>query len=209
MAFTDTQTALLLERARGNDASAIDELLRGHRDRLKRAVAVRIDSRLSGRVDPSDIVQDTLLEASQKLPAYLQKPAIPFYPWLRAIAMERLVRSYREHIVAQKRSVLREEIVFPGLSDDSRLELSDRIAEPGLRPDDKLSAQEMRLQMNAALDKLNVQQREILILKYLENMSPGEIAAALGITDRSVRRRHRQAIQSLAGLLRANAGESL
>jgi hypothetical protein len=46
--------------------------------------------------------------------------------------MERLVLSYRQHIVAQKRSVLRVEIVFPGLSDDSRLELSDRIADPGL-----------------------------------------------------------------------------
>src|SRR5438093_9616573 len=106
MAPADTEQ--LLERAAGGDAVARDQLLQRHRDRLKRMVAVRADPRLAARVDPSDVVQETLAEAAARLDAYLRTRPLPFYPWLRQIAQQRLIDLHRRHVQAGRRSVMRE-----------------------------------------------------------------------------------------------------
>src|SRR5262245_23818472 len=107
MTVTQSDTDLL-RRAGDGDPSARDELLRRHRPRLRQLVTLRMAPRLSARVDPSDVVQETLAEASGKLAVYLRQRPLPFYPWLRQLALERLTRLYREHVRAGKRSVLRE-----------------------------------------------------------------------------------------------------
>jgi len=70
----------LLERARGGDRTARERLLTQHRARLRKVIAVRMDPRLTVRVDPSDVVQETLMEAARRLSDFLQQEAIPFYP---------------------------------------------------------------------------------------------------------------------------------
>src|SRR5438132_9901340 len=109
MVLEDPSVEQLLAQARRGDSYSRDRLLEQYRQRLRQMVAVRIDRRLAARIDPSDVVQEALTEASQKLSDYLQARPIPFYPWLRQLAWDRLVELYRRHIVAQKRSVTREE----------------------------------------------------------------------------------------------------
>src|SRR5262245_9124131 len=94
---------LLTLAAAGNDG-ATQELLLRHRGRLRQMVALRIDTRLAGRFDPSDIVQEALMDASRKLPDYLRALPLPFYPWLRQLTLERLIQLHRKHIAARKRS---------------------------------------------------------------------------------------------------------
>ena len=79
-------TEELLRQAGQGDEPARQQLLVRHRDRLKRMVAVRLDPRLAVRVDPSDVVQEALLDAAQKLDGYLRDRPVPFYPWLRRLA---------------------------------------------------------------------------------------------------------------------------
>src|SRR4051794_11198000 len=107
----EPDTELLLDRAAGagGDADARNRLLQRHRDRLKRMVAVRSDPRLAARVDPSDVVQEALADAAGKLDGYLRDRPLPFYPWLRRLAAERLVALHRRHVQARRRSVTREE----------------------------------------------------------------------------------------------------
>ena len=69
-------------------------------------IAVRLDRRLSARVDPSDVLQETMIQAHQKLPEYLRTQPIPFYPWLRRIAWENIVQLHRQHLLAQARAAL-------------------------------------------------------------------------------------------------------
>ena len=71
-------TEELLQRAGDGDPSARQQLLSRHRDRLRRMVAVRLDPRLAARVDPSDVVQEALMVADQKLGAYLKDRPVPF-----------------------------------------------------------------------------------------------------------------------------------
>ena len=83
---------LLGMACRGNLA-ALGSLLDRHRDRLMRMVAARLDSRLAPRLDPSDVVQETFLDASRKLDAFLRDRPLPFYPWLRRLAWERIAKA--------------------------------------------------------------------------------------------------------------------
>src|SRR5215469_8447217 len=100
----------LLRRVASGDADALSQLLSKHRQRLRHMIEVRLDRRLRPRIDPSDIVQDALAEAAQKLSDYAQRRPLPFYPWLRRLAWERLLQVHRRHVRAQRRSVRREEL---------------------------------------------------------------------------------------------------
>src|SRR4029078_4228519 len=110
-ATPDTQE--LLERSVRGDATARQELLVCHRARLRGMVALRLARRLGARVDPSDVVQEALADAAGHLDDYLRHRPLPFYPWLRQFAWERLCKLHRHHIHAQRRSITREEPDMP------------------------------------------------------------------------------------------------
>src|SRR5438874_4734003 len=107
------QTRSLLDRVKAGDAAAVDDLLAGHREPLRRAVQLRLDPALARRVDASDIVQDVLLEANRRLREYLKAPAMPFQLWLRHLAKDRLIDAHRFHRKAQRRSLDREQAIQP------------------------------------------------------------------------------------------------
>src|SRR5262245_60806712 len=94
----------LLRRVAAGDHDARGRLLARHRPRLHHMIEVRLDRRLRPRIDPSDVVQDALAEAAQKLSDYARRKPLPFYPWLRRLAWERLVQVHRRHVRAQRRS---------------------------------------------------------------------------------------------------------
>ena len=72
----------------GKDPQATEQLLVRHQERLHRMVAIRLDDRLKARMDPSDVVQDVLVEAANRLPQFAEERPIAFYPWLRRLAWE-------------------------------------------------------------------------------------------------------------------------
>jgi RNA polymerase sigma-70 factor (ECF subfamily) len=120
-------TEELIEQASRGDATALPHLLVRHRGRLRKMVAVRLDRRLAARVDPSDVVQEALAEATQHFAEYLRTRPLPFSAWLRQFAWQRLVKLHRHHIRAQKRSVSREEALSMPLPDDSVVRLARRL----------------------------------------------------------------------------------
>src|SRR5262245_18621213 len=99
----DRETTRLVAQAATGDERAWTELIARHRERLKRMVAVRIDRRLQGRIDPSDVIQETCLVASKQISSYATQPEMPFYLWLRWIAGQRLIDQHRRHLGAQAR----------------------------------------------------------------------------------------------------------
>src|SRR5262245_5423317 len=199
MRHEDAEVQELIERARGGDAAAGHALLARHRDRLRQLVALRLDRRLAARVDPSDVVQEALADAARKLPAYLRQPPLPFYVWLRRLACERLVKLRLRHVRAGKRSVTREQPA--PLADGSALELARRLVAPGTSPSHQVLRQELHGQVRDALDRLGERDREVLVLRYLEQLSTAEIAAVLEITPGAVKVRHLRALERLRALL--------
>lgn len=191
----------LLQRAGEGDQQAQAELLDRFRERLKRMVAIRLDKRVAVRVDASDIVQETMHDAHQRLPEYFSNPQIPFFPWLRRIAWDRLADLHRMHIDAARRSVLREHAWAISLNDESLVKLAHGIVTSSVVPSKRAMKAELEARVQAALVQLNPPDREILVLRYLEQMSVPEIATELGISQTAVTSRHLRALQRLRRLL--------
>jgi RNA polymerase sigma-70 factor (ECF subfamily) len=200
MTRDDTETDELLARAGRGDAAACQLLLERFRPRLCRMVAVRLDRRLAARLDPADVVQEAIFEASQKLAAYLDERPLPFYTWLRRLTWKRLVKLRHQHLGAQKRSATREE-QWPGLPDESVQELADRLVSPGTSPSHRAVKEELRGRVQAALKRLPAPDREVLVLRFLEQLSTSEIAAVLELTEGAVKTRQTRALDRLGRFL--------
>lgn len=203
----EPDTEELLSRASRGDRSAAEQLLSRHRPRLRQMVAVRMDPRLSSRIDPSDVVQDALTDASRKLPEYLRDRPLPYYLWLRQLTWQRLHDLHVRHIRTQNRSVTREAHVDVGLSDESAIQLARRVVAPGTSPSANLIRKELRHRVREALDQMKAQDREVLILRYLEQLSAKEIAAVAGVSQHAVNMRHVRALKRLRGLLKDVVGD--
>jgi len=193
-------TEQLLERVVTGDSAARDELLQRHRSRLRRMVVVRVDPRLAARVDPSDVVQESLAEAAANLDRYLRERPLPFYPWLRQFAQRRLIDLHRRHVKARRRSVTRERESI-GPSDHSALALADRLFARTSSPSQRLRRQERGDRVRAALAALPEADREVLVLRILEGLPTREAAEVLGITEVAVRSRQVRALDRLKVLL--------
>lgn len=201
MSSDHSATEQLLRQAARGDAAAVERLLMLHRDRLKRMVAVRLDPRLAARLDASDVVQDALMDAlmdaSRKLPDYLRTRPVPFYPWLRRLAWEKVVDAQRRHVDARRRSVEREEARLPALPDQSSVQLAERLLAGGLSPAERLLRQEQLSRVRTALGRLPPTYHEMLVLRYLEQLDTLETAAVLGVSEGVVKGRHRRALERL------------
>jgi RNA polymerase sigma-70 factor (ECF subfamily) len=207
MAPNEPETNVLIDRAKGGDRRAREKLLTRHRDRLKRMVLVRLDRRLAARVDPSDVVQEALADAARQLSDYLRDQPVAFYPWLRRLAWEHLVRLHQQHLQAGKRSVRREERWE--LDDDSAVELAKKLLGSGTSPSRHLLREELRRRVRAALDDLSERDREVLVLRYLEGLSVREAADVLGIREGAAKVRHLRALErGCAGCSTRTSGRS-
>jgi RNA polymerase sigma-70 factor (ECF subfamily) len=163
-------------------------------------VAVRLDPRLVARLDPSDVVQDALAEADRRLDGYLRDRPLPFYPWLRQLTAERLDDAYRRHVRAARRSVTRE-LPAPALPDASAAELVGRLLGSGSAPSETARRHELQERVRAALAALPASDREVLVLRHLEQLSARETAEVLGLTEAAVKSRALRAAQRLRDLL--------
>jgi RNA polymerase sigma-70 factor (ECF subfamily) len=203
---TEPDTEQLIEQASQGDDQAREQLLGRHRGRLRRMVAAHLDRRLLARVDPSDVVQEALLDADRKLSDYLRERPLPFYPWLRRLAWERLVKLHRRHLKAHRRSITREEPGVLALPDESALELAQRLITSGTSPSRNLMREEMQSRVQAALARLGERDRDLLVMRYVEGMSMKEIAAVVGASEAAVKMRHLRALDGLRRLLTDDEG---
>ena len=204
----DPETESRLRQAEGGDGAAVRWLLDRYRDRLRRMIALRLDDRLSPRLDASDVVQETLMEAAQKLETYLRERPLPFYPWLHRLASERLALAHRHHLRTLRREADREQPGgLPwGLGAGPRL--VDALAASGTTPSGHLIREEDRREIWRALGDLSQQDREILVMRYLDQIAFGEIGAILGISEGTARMRHYRALQRIGHLLGTADGGS-
>ncbi len=181
------------------------ELMAMHRDRLRRMVAVRLDQRVNPRLDPSDVVQETMLKAVAKMPEYLKDRPIDFYPWLRQLAWDQMVDSFRKHVIAQRRSVDREidldRDLIPALPDQSTVMLAEILVAKQSNPSRQLHLNHIQDRVNKALGALTPAYREVLVMRYLEELSLREIAQCLGAGESAIKSRHVRALKQLGKAL--------
>jgi RNA polymerase sigma-70 factor (ECF subfamily) len=200
-------TNQLLGRAASGDQEAWGALLNRYRERLHTMVALRLDRRLQGRLDPSDVVQDALLDAHGHLREYAREPRLPFYLWLRAIAGQRMVALYRHHLGVQARDAGREVSLYQGsLPQASSTALAAKLLGHEARPSEEVLKAEQCLCLQEALNRMDSLDREVLALRHFEQLGNSETAQVLGLRESAASKRYVRALQKLKEILTSLPG---
>jgi RNA polymerase sigma-70 factor (ECF subfamily) len=158
--------------------------LEQYRDYLRLLARMQIDTKLRGKVDPSGVVQQTLLEAHQALQQLQGRSEAEVLAWLRAALAHNLADEIRRLRVA-KRDALREESLQLVLEQSSE-HLEACLAVEEVPPGWYAEQQEQSVRLAAALAQLPDRQRQAVQLRHLQGLSLAKIAAALGCTKYAV-----------------------
>ncbi|AMV23870.1 RNA polymerase sigma factor CnrH [Gemmata sp. SH-PL17] len=196
------ETDRLLDRARSGEPGAVDQLLGEFRGPLRQVVDLRLDPAVARRVDASDIVQDVLVEANQRLTEYLKKPDMPFHLWLRHLAQDRIIDTHRRHRLAQRRSVDREQaIARPAWADESSASLVAHLIDPERTPGSEAIRLELQRRLTTAINQLSDDDREIILMRHHEGLSNQDVAHALQLTEAAASMRYLRALRRLKTVL--------
>ena len=196
------QTQELLKGVAGGDPSAVNRLMDRHREAVRRMIQMRLDQAVSRRVDASDVVQDVLMEASQRLNDYMANPSMPFHLWLRQLAKDRIIDMHRRHRAAQRRSVDREQNLSGlGSDEQSAADLAALLKDAELTPAAAALRKEMEERFLVALDQLEENDREIVVMRHFEHLGNSEVAEALNLSAPAAGMRYLRAIRKLRELL--------
>jgi RNA polymerase sigma-70 factor, ECF subfamily len=191
-----------LQLAAQGDPSSWEALVEESRPRLRRMVAFRLDHRLLGRVDPSDVLQDAYLTAWQDLGGYLRGPTMPFFLWLRGIAGNKLRELHRHHLGTQMRDPRREVSICDGaLPETTTAALATHLLADLTRASEQAIKVEVNLRLQEALNCMDPIDRQVLALRHFEQLSPAETAAVLGIKEKAAGMRYVRALRRLKEIL--------
>jgi RNA polymerase sigma-70 factor (ECF subfamily) len=197
-----SELSSLLQRAATGDQEALSALFSRYRDRLKRMVHLRLSRRLQGRVDDSDVLQESFLDLSRRLQDYLQDPKLPFYLWLRHMTVLKLAEVHRRHLGTQLRAADREVSLHRGgLPQADSVSLAAQLLGKLTTPSQAAIKAELRVQVQEALNSMDPIDREVLALKHFEQLSTSEIAEVLGLSKAGAGGRYLRAIKRLREIL--------
>jgi RNA polymerase sigma-70 factor (ECF subfamily) len=192
----------LLRRAAAGDQAALAALWERHRARLRQMVRLRLDRRLQGRVDPSDILQEAYLDLADRLPDYARDRPMPTYLWLRLVTGQRLGQIHRQHLGAAMRDAGREVSLYRGaLPAASSASLAARLLGRFTTASQAAVRAERQVQLQEVLNGMEALDREILALRHFEGLSNGESAEVLGLSKTAANNRYIRALGRLRDLL--------
>jgi RNA polymerase sigma-70 factor (ECF subfamily) len=191
------------------DDAAWGALLDQHRARLRRMLELRIQGPLRGRVDASDVIQDAYLDATRRRNEFLERQQVPLYVWLRGLTEQQFVTTQRRHLGAQGRDARREISLYQRDRDAATSAvLAAHLIGQFATPSSAAMLAEQKTHLAAALDTLEPNDREILVLRHFEELSTSETSAVLGLTIPATCNRYVRALARLRAKLSVAGGPS-
>jgi RNA polymerase sigma-70 factor (ECF subfamily) len=170
-------------------------------------VALRLDRRLQGRVDASDVIQEAHLEAANRLQEYTRERAIPFFLWLRFLVGQQLMTVHRRHLGAQARDAGREISLFQGaLPEATSAALAAQLLGDNTRPSEALARAERKLRLEESLNRMDPLDREVLTLRHFEQLTNAEAAHVLRLQESAASKRYIRALRRIREILKSLPG---
>ncbi|MGF1579132.1 MAG: sigma-70 family RNA polymerase sigma factor [Gemmataceae bacterium] len=196
-----------IEKAAEGDEQALGELFNQYRKRLRQMVRLRLDRRLKGRIDPSDVLQEAYMDVREQLPNYTQQQSMPFFLWLRLVTGQRMMRLHREHLGAAMRDAGREVSLYTGaMPQASSASLAAQLLGRFTSVSQAAVRAERQVQLQAALNSMDDTDREIIALRNFEELSNNEAAEVLGLSKHAASKRYVRALTRLQGILESIPG---
>ncbi len=195
-------TKKVLDRLRDGGQQALAEMFVGLQPKLLRMVRIRIDRRIAGRADATDIVQEAYLDASRRLPDYLSNPTMPLLLWLRFLTAQRLATVHRFHLGTKQRDARKEQVRYhrPAVNSES---LSVQLLGHLTSPSHAAIREETKFEIHEAIEQLEPIDREIISLRNFEELTNSETAMELGISPAAASRRYVRALEHLRSVFGA------
>jgi RNA polymerase sigma-70 factor, ECF subfamily len=194
----------LLLRLEAGDERALTELFTRNRERLRRMVRLRLDRRLQGRIDPSDVLQDAYLEVARRSKEYLAQPAVPPFLWLRLTTGQTLQAVHRHHLKVEMRDANKElSLRHQATPQANSASLAEMLLGRLTSPTRAARRAEMQLKLQEVLNGMEPMDREVLALRHFEELSNGEAALVLGLSKTAASNRYIRALGRLKEMLKA------
>ena len=194
-------TEKLLDRVRDGDQNAIAELFAEHRRRLRTMIEIRMDPRLAGRVDPSDVLQDAYIDINNLIHEF-REGDLPFFLWLRLKVGHRLSYLHRYHLGTKKRSAFREVSLVTGpMPAASSISLASQLMGRVTTASNAAIRAETRLRLQEALNKMDEIDREVLVLRHFEDLTNIETAQVFQISQTAASNRYIRALKKLKDVM--------
>jgi RNA polymerase sigma-70 factor, ECF subfamily len=195
----------LQERIEQGDESALVELFARQRQRLKRMVKLRLDRRLQGRIDPSDVLQEACIDVVRRAREFVASPSMPVFLWLRWITGQKLLALHRRHLGSKMRAAGMEVSLHQGvLPQATSVSLAAMLLGRLTSPTRAAQRAELQLRLQDALNGMDPVDREILTLRHFEELDNNETAQVLGLSKTAASNRYIRALKrlkdSLAGM---------
>jgi RNA polymerase sigma-70 factor (ECF subfamily) len=197
----------IIRRAGEGNTAGLDGLLERYRPRLRRMIKLRLDRRLQGRVDPSDVIQEAYLDVSRKLGEYVGDPSMPFFLWLRLLTGQKLALVHRQHLGVQARDAGREVSLHRGaLPEATSAALAAQLIGRRTTPSQAAARAELKIRLQEAINSMHVLDREVLALRHFEHLTNAEAARVLGVSETAACNRYVRALERLKKILTGPAG---
>ena len=200
MPVEPTSPEVLMARARGGDQDALGSLLEEYREYLRVLARSRVGRDLQVRLDPSDLVQETLLEAHRDFQEFLGETEAELAVWLRRILVRNLADQLKHHH-SQKRDFHRERPLAELVE-----QAHEALAAPLSTPSTHAVRREQAVLLAGVLAQLPEDYREVVTMRHVEGRSFEEVAAAMGRTSGAVRMLWMRALERLGALMEGRNG---
>jgi RNA polymerase sigma-70 factor (ECF subfamily) len=207
MPSDSSETQALIRRVEEGDDSALAELFGRYRARLRKMVKLRMDRRLQGRLDPSDVLQEAYVDVARRAGEYQADPQMPVFLWLRWITGEKLMALHRKHLGAQMRNAGQEVSLHRGaLPPASSISIAAMLLGRITSPTRAARRAEMQVRLQDVLNSMEPIDREILTLRHFEELGNTETAQVLGISKSAASSRYLRAVIRLKKELESMPG---
>lgn len=174
-----TEVDALIEKARTGDASTLGELLGSYQNYLRLLARIEIGRRLQGKVDASDVVQETFLEAHRHFGNFQGHATGQFTQWLRAILAATLANTVRRYLGTQARDLRLERELAADL-DQSTCALAQMLVDQHSSPSQQVMRGEQTLLVAEAMARLPDDYQSVLVLRHLEGLTFPQVAERMG-----------------------------
>ena len=201
--LVDSDELRLLRDASATGQVALGGVFEAHRERMRRLVELRLDDRVRGRVDSSDIIQETQLEALERIDEYLAEPKVPLFIWLRFLTLQKVAQFHRKHLGTQARDANREISLFRDqLPAATSAALAAQLVGKLTTASQAAVRAEMKAKVESALVSMDSKDREVLTLLHFEQLTHKEAAAVLEIGEKALGGRYVRALARLKKLMK-------
>lgn len=198
----DDRLATLISRLRAGDDSVLGELFSAYRDQLRRMVQFRMDRRVRGRVDASDILQEAYMDAAQHLQRFRDHPEMPFVVWVRLMTTQRLIDVHRKHLGAQMRDAGQEiSIDRAPVHAATSACIAAHLVGDVPSPSQEAMREERLRRLEETLDRMDPVDREVLALRHFEELGNNEVAEILGLKKTAASNRYIRALKRLKDIV--------